>query len=74
MLSHHQHGQHKVFPEEPAENRVHKLWECIFKTVRVDTENPVEAWKKHDETLHEKVDYLNEKRYKKFTIQLQERI
>ena len=55
----------KVFPEEPAENRVHKLWEMIFKTVRVDTENPVEAWKKHDETLHEKVDYLNEKRYKK---------
>ena len=55
----------KVFPEESAENRVHKLWEMIFKTVRVDTENPVEAWKKHDETLHEKVDYLNEKRYKK---------
>ena len=55
----------KVFPEEPAENRVHKLWEMIFKTVRIDTENPVEAWKKHDETLHEKVDYLNEKRYKK---------
>lgn len=55
----------KVFPEDPAENRVHKLWEMIFKTVRVDTENPVEAWKKHDETLHEKVHYLNEKRYKK---------
>ena len=55
----------KVFPEEPAENRVHKLWEMIFKTVRIDTENPVEAWKKHDDTLHEKVDYLNEKRYKK---------
>lgn len=55
----------KVFPEEPTENRVHKLWETIFKTVRVDTENPVEAWKKHDETLHEKVHYLNDKRYKK---------
>lgn len=55
----------KVFPEDPAENRVHKLWEMIFKTVRVDTENPVKAWKKHDETLHEKVHYLNEKRYKK---------
>lgn len=55
----------KVFPEDPAENRVHKLWEMIFKTVRVDTEDPVKAWKKHDETLHEKVHYLNEKRYKK---------
>ncbi|AZV42020.1 aminopeptidase [Peribacillus asahii] len=55
----------KVFPEEPAENRVHKLWEAIFKAVRVDTENPVEAWKTHDDTLHEKVDYLNDKHYKK---------
>lgn len=55
----------KVFPEEPAEKRVHKLWETIFQTVRVDTENPVEAWKKHDASLYEKVDYLNEKHYQK---------
>ncbi|PLS05785.1 aminopeptidase [Neobacillus cucumis] len=55
----------KVFPDEPAENQVNKLWEAIFKSVRVDAENPVGAWKKHDETLHEKVHYLNEKRYKK---------
>ncbi|WP_160723915.1 aminopeptidase [Bacillus sp. USDA818B3_A] len=55
----------KVFPNEPADNQVNKLWEAIFKSVRVDAENPVEAWKKHDETLHEKVHYLNEKRYKK---------
>ena len=54
----------KVFPNEPSDNQVNKLWEAIFKSVRVDTENPVEAWKKHDETLHEKVHYLNEKRYK----------
>lgn len=55
----------KVFPNEPAETRIPKLWETIFKTVRIDTENPVEAWKKHDETLHKKVDYLNKKHYKK---------
>ncbi|MBT2659355.1 aminopeptidase [Bacillus sp. ISL-18] len=54
----------KVFPNEPSNNQVNKLWEAIFKSVRVDTENPVEAWKKHDETLHEKVHYLNGKRYK----------
>ena len=54
----------KVFPDEPTDNQVTKLWEAIFKSVRVDTENPVEAWKKHDETLHEKVHYLNGKRYK----------
>lgn len=55
----------KVFPDAPAEDRVNKLWDAIFKAVRVDAENPVEAWKNHDETLHEKVNYLNEKRYKK---------
>ena len=55
----------KVFPDEPAEIQVNKLWDAIFTAVRVDAENPVDAWKKHDETLHEKVHYLNEKRYKK---------
>jgi aminopeptidase len=55
----------KVFPDEPVENQVNKLWEAIFKATRVDVENPVEAWKKHDETLHEKVRYLNEKSYQK---------
>ncbi|MEH7437822.1 aminopeptidase [Neobacillus drentensis] len=54
-----------VFPNEPAENQVNKLWDAIFKATRVDVDNPVEAWKKHDETLHEKVAYLNERRYQK---------
>lgn len=55
----------KVFPDEPVENQVPKLWETIFKATRVDTENPVEAWKQHDQNLHEKVHYLNEKHYTK---------
>lgn len=55
----------KVFPDAPEENQVELLWEAIFKATRVDSENPVEAWKNHDNTLHEKVEYLNEKRYEK---------
>lgn len=55
----------KVFPEAPAEEQVGKLWDAIFKATRVDNENPVDAWKKHDETLHEKANYLNDKRYHK---------
>lgn len=55
----------KVFPNESAESAVEKLWDAIFKATRADLDHPVEAWKKHDETLHEKVNYLNEKRYKK---------
>lgn len=54
-----------VFPDVPTEQRVQHLWEAIFKAVRVDTVDPVAAWKEHDATLHEKVDYLNGKRYKK---------
>jgi aminopeptidase len=55
----------KVFPDAPSDQQVSLLWDAIFKAVRVNTANPVEAWKKHDETLHEKVDYLNERRYQK---------
>lgn len=55
----------KVFSNLPKEEQVPALWEAIFKAVRADVQNPVEAWKKHDEILHNKVDYLNDKRYVK---------
>ncbi|KQL32457.1 MULTISPECIES: aminopeptidase [Bacillaceae] len=55
----------KVFPEVAEEKQVSALWDAIFKAVRADLENPVEAWKEHDELLHTKVDYLNDKNYKK---------
>lgn len=55
----------KVFPDAAPEERVSKLWDAIFKATRADLDNPVEAWKEHDATFHKKVDYLNEKRYKK---------
>ncbi|PLT34439.1 aminopeptidase [Bacillus sp. V5-8f] len=55
----------KVFPDAPQEERIHKLWDAIFNATRVYSDDPVAAWKKHDETLHEKVNYLNSKHYKK---------
>ncbi|MDR4458777.1 aminopeptidase, partial [Bacillus tropicus] len=36
-------------------------WDAIFKATRSDLENPVAAWTEHDNTLHTKVDYLNQK-------------
>lgn len=59
----------KVFPDAPSDAQVSLLWDAIFKATRVDVENPVDAWKKHDETLHEKVRYLNERRYAKLHYQ-----
>lgn len=55
----------KVFPELAEEEQVPALWNAIFKAVRADLDNPVQAWKEHDALLHTKVDYLNEKNYKK---------
>lgn len=55
----------KVFPNLTTDEQVDKLWEAIFQATRVDTEDPVLAWKEHNATLHTKVDYLNEKKYKK---------
>jgi len=55
----------KVYPELPQEEQVPALWEAIFKTVRADLDEPLKAWEKHDKTLHEKVQYLNDKKYYK---------
>lgn len=55
----------KMFPELTAEEQVKALWDAIFKAVRADQDNPVEAWKTLDKTLNEKADYLNEKAFTK---------
>ncbi len=55
----------KVFPELPEEEQMAALWNAIFKATRADLENPVQAWAEHNDTLHEKVDYLNKKKYAK---------
>lgn len=53
-----------MFPELSDDEAVNKLLETILKTVRVDQEDPVKAWEDHDHLLHEKADYLNNKKYK----------
>ncbi len=55
----------KVFPELPEEEQTGALWDAIFKATRANLENPVQAWTEHNDALHEKVDYLNKKKYAK---------
>ncbi len=55
----------KVFPDVSQEEQVQKLWDAIFMATRVDLDDPVQAWKEHNATLHSKEAYLNEKKYKK---------
>jgi len=44
----------KVFPELPLKEAVDKLWDAIFKSVRVDQDDP----------LQEKLDFLNNNAFK----------
>lgn len=55
----------KVFPNLPASEQVPALWEAIFRATRADLDDPVQAWEQHLQTLNEKMDVLNQKRYRK---------
>ncbi|WP_238886321.1 aminopeptidase [Clostridium sp. YIM B02551] len=54
----------KVFSNVSEEEAVSKLWEQIFKIVRIDKEDPDKAWDEHLANLDEKMNYLNEKNFK----------
>lgn len=54
----------KVFPKVSDYEAIESLWDVIFKTVRVDTENPVNAWKKHNAYLEEKIKFMNNNNFK----------
>jgi len=53
----------KVFPDSPIDEAQEKLWDMIFKACRIDTPDPVAAWKEHTDKLARYKDYLNNKRY-----------
>lgn len=55
----------KVFPEANAVESVEMLWDNIFKATRTDKEDPVAAWKEHNDNFKSKLDYLNKKKFKK---------
>jgi aminopeptidase len=52
-----------VFPNDPAELALGKLWDAIFFTSRITTADPVAEWKQHGEALKKRVDFLNAKRF-----------
>lgn len=54
----------KVFSDLSEEAAIEKLWAAIYKTVRVDQENPVAAWEEHKENLKRSMDFLNSHNFK----------
>jgi len=52
-----------MFPDDPPDVAIAKLWEAIFATTRIDVDDPVSNWKAHDAELHKRAAYMNGKRY-----------
>ncbi len=52
-----------AFPDLPEEEAMQKLWENIFKATRVDQDDPIAAWEKHDQELKKHEAFLNEARF-----------
>ncbi len=52
-----------MYPGEAPDAALAKLWEEIFATTRINTADPVSAWKAHDAGLQRRAALLNEKRY-----------
>jgi len=52
-----------MFPGEAPDAALGKLWDVIFATTRINTADPVSAWKAHDAGLQRRAKFLNEKRY-----------
>lgn len=55
----------KVFPNDSEEDAVNKLWDAIFKAVRVDKDDPIKEWEKHNESFKQKVKLLNDSQFTK---------
>jgi aminopeptidase len=52
-----------VFPEDPEDIAVAKLAEAIFAASRVDNDDPVAAWQKHNASLRVRTNWLNGQRF-----------
>lgn len=52
-----------VYPDKSEDDAVLALLDLILYTVRAEEEDPVAAWEAHDKNLHEKADWLNNKKF-----------
>lgn len=52
-----------MFPTDPEDVAVAKLWDAIFAASRVDAPDPIAAWSEHNANLQTRTRFMNEKRY-----------
>ncbi len=53
----------QVFPDDEEDVAVAKLAAAIFAASRVDNDNPIEAWNRHNATLRSRTEWLNGQRF-----------
>ncbi len=53
----------RVFPGVPEDEAVALLWQTIFHAVRLDEDDPADAWRAHTAVLRERKERLNARRY-----------
>ncbi|WP_270567297.1 aminopeptidase [Clostridium beijerinckii] len=54
----------KVFSEFNSCEAIEKLWDAIFTVMRLKESDPIDAWNKHTNLLHDKVLELNSYKFK----------
>lgn len=55
----------KVFNNSNSEEAVQKLWDVIFKVVRLDKEDPIKAWDEHNANINKTLEFLNANKFTK---------
>lgn len=55
----------KVFTDCSGQEAISRLWEAIFKAVRIGEGDPVELWEEHASKLADKCKFLNDKQFVK---------
>lgn len=56
----------KVYPDATEDKQaIHRLWEQIFSVMRLNEEDPVDAWQAHLKRLQERADRLNHYRFER---------
>lgn len=49
----------RVFPDLSQDEAVERLWDAILSTARANGEDPLAAWRAHDQSFSERVAWLN---------------
>jgi len=53
----------RVFPNDPPERQLNRLWEAVFAATRADRPDPIALWQTHIQNLLRRARYLTGKQY-----------